>query len=668
MELQNTDGLNNQNSLRPYEWSSGWRVIQLEDRNTGRIEWLDYQGVHTELGIPYLINRDGFRAYDRGRERTVFMGEYGQPDTVWKAGARILPVQTYFDNGHRFETGDVVTLMPIRKSNQKPQQNIIRFVGKDSFGTGPEDSYDANDNWFTFVEPVTEARFNWEIIQGRGWSAPDMSVFWQNSRRVREYHFWRYNWYNTISGHNRDYNPDNNSPWRPMDMPDDPINGILPRLDLHNQEDSPARLYFGKRDPRHASSSDNEHPVHAVIDDFYVQRSDQSKRQLISIDSQPAINHVTRSQDEWTGDLSTSSQLLVDRSKLSRSDKDWPGRNDRRAFLIDGELVAYDTENDQILMHDGFGSAPDQGQHIRAIKRMPKKLTYSLEPVPGTGRMRQKYDPIAGQAGNTIVQGPTVLPLPLGPIQILSDGIPSGIEPVTLGNPYQHAPAHIALSEDGTTATVVSLVRSHRSSNGGPEPWTAPWLQGLYHTERVDPGTGVLIGMWPRYAPALPDRDSTSWTGMSVEDQQAALRSRMFPWISLVSDAYQGTFGRIRATGAPPPTDGGVYSRPDFFSTELRALAAGAQWRTTAGAYADGGTQINSHMVSLDNRYSRPQNGAEVRVHFRYLGGENNPVIQPEDPDLPYKAMFMGGMTPAIGSASLRFSSRAGILHNVAVE
>jgi hypothetical protein len=675
MELQNNDGLFDIEAFRPDPYSDnyednvggnndddgdedgeeeeasdanqgdgeGYRVLQLEDAATGRIEWISYNAVHTDLGIPYVVNRSGFGPRQRGLGRTIFMGPYGQPDTNWQAGARILPVQTSFGGGHWLETGDVVTLMPTRNNRRKPQQNIVRFVSKDSFGTNHEDSYNANDDWFTFVEPVRETRFNWEILQGRGWSGPDMSVYWPGMLR----------------GHNRRYR--RNGPLGPYRRPSDPANGIMPRVDMMHEDGSPGHFFIGRRDPRRASASDRDHPTFAVIDDFYAQQRDIHAQQLGSINNQPSADPNNPNHEDWRGELDLNAAMLV------AHDRNWPGRNDRRAFLIGGELVAYDVRNQQILMHNGFGSAPAHGQRITAIKRLPRRLSYTTESI-GNGRTVQHYDAIAGQPRGVWQQGPTILPLPLGPIQILSDGIPAGIEAVSLGNPYQHAPAHIALSEDGSTATVVSLIRSHRNVNGAPEPWTAPWLQGLYHTERVDPGTGILIGMWPRYAPALPDRDSTSWTSLTEEDKQAALRSRMFPWVSLVSDAYQSTFDRVRVTGAPPPADGGVYSRPDFFSIELRALAEGAKWRTAAGAYGDGGAQVNGHMVSLDNRYSRPQNGAEVRVHFRYLGGEANPVIQPDDPELPYKAMFMGGMTTAIGSASLRFSSEGGVLHNVAAE
>ena len=71
-------------------------------------------------------------------------------------------------------------------------------------------------------------------------------------------------------------------------------------------------------------------------------------------------------------------------------------------------------------------------------------------------------------------------------------------------------------------------------------------------------------------------------------------------------------------------------------------------------------------LPALDGRYAKRATGLKVRVHFRYFTSDENPVIDPADPDLPFRAMEMGGMTPAIGSAELRLSSEGGILHNTA--
>ena len=85
MELRNSDGLLDPDALRPPERNTGWRVIQIEDQNTGRIEWIDYNGVNVDTGVPYLIHRSGWNRWNRGNGRTVFMGEFGQPETIWKS-------------------------------------------------------------------------------------------------------------------------------------------------------------------------------------------------------------------------------------------------------------------------------------------------------------------------------------------------------------------------------------------------------------------------------------------------------------------------------------------------------------------------------------------------------------------------------------------------------
>ena len=237
-------------------------------------------------------------------------------------------------------------------------------------------------------------------------------------------------------------------------------------------------------------------------------------------------------------------------------------------------------------MHNGFQTVPSDGQRLTVIKRMPKRMTY--QDVPTGGLLHRVYDPVSQQDLDIWEQGPQVLSLPLGPVQELRSGLSNTIGPVDIPHAYQHAPAHIAMSADGQTATVVSLIRSHLRRNGESEPWTAPWLQGLYHTTRVDPGPGVLIGMWPRFAPVLPDRTSASWTDLDTDQQRAALRSRMFTWVSLVADANRSKYGRAIINAAPNQRDGSIVARPDRFSVEARALADGAAWRTTAGASVDG--------------------------------------------------------------------------------
>ena len=169
-------------------------------------------------------------------------------------------MQTQVSHGHWLETGDVLTLLPDGNSNNRTQtqQNIVRFVSKDGFGTGVDDSYNANDDWFTFVEPVTETRFDWEILVGRGWSGPEMSVWWNGMLR----------------GHDAFWDPAGNGrPHNPSPRPGDPPAGILPRIDIH-QTGGPAQLHFGRRDPGAAQPAKlTTQPLPLLMTSIAVQRA-----------------------------------------------------------------------------------------------------------------------------------------------------------------------------------------------------------------------------------------------------------------------------------------------------------------------------------------------------------------------------------------------------------
>ena len=155
LRAQSASGFNSTNYFKPRDRHS--RLIQIEDLNTGRIEWAWINAVFNDNNTPYFVSHSGWTSGGRGRGRTVFTGLYpGKEQTIFPSGSRVLPVQTRAgQQSHYLETGDVITLMPrgiLGEDTQRTnsQQLVVRHAAKDGFASNIIESYETSDQYFTF--------------------------------------------------------------------------------------------------------------------------------------------------------------------------------------------------------------------------------------------------------------------------------------------------------------------------------------------------------------------------------------------------------------------------------------------------------------------------------------------------------------------------------------
>ena len=126
---------------------------------------------------------------------------------------------------------------------------------------------------------------------------------------------------------------------------------------------------------------------------------------------------------------------------------------------------------------------------------------------------------------------------------------------------------------------------------------------------------------------ALPSIDSSAWTSLGKDEKVAMLRSRAYSYASFAVGMPQSKY--TSANIRPADKD---WAANDRYTLEVRALSDGVQWQEETNAYSDGGGPVTLRLPSSDPRFSEPQEGAEVRAHWRYYN-EDNPESGEDVPE-----------------------------------
>ncbi|TVR16186.1 MAG: hypothetical protein EA401_01765 [Planctomycetota bacterium] len=521
------------------DWEGNARpLLQIEDVDTGRIEWIRYHDSLTatinDLDTGFFIHPEGFPRSSRGRQRTVFAGIYDETvwqyqngaddETVWDhffganhqlgnhdfrihphasfaTGSIILPVQNDAGNSYWFATGDVVTLMPDTVNpaipEQTPAQMVIRYAATDGYWKLDPDQAavsDVKNEWFTFTTQVP-ADYNLEEIEflmGNAWSGRDLSVLGTANLR----------------------------------------HGLMPRMDLMGVtlfdpddpddpgSDEPGRLYLGSGDVRRGGSP----AINIKIDGL------ARGPQYGAVAGSNRLGHIERIYDAAGNELDAIGEGLNALGTILRTDQRAAWGSGLSLVMIGGEVMAVDhrfSSSERRAFHGTpEGQNPPHMHHYRRIigrgllgsQRRNHYMSYSYRP---------------GSDSNVRYRnGMPLLHLPLGPVRELSDEL----EPDYSGNlsnaDSSPPPAWLITTPGGSRQELII------APNGRVEPW----LRGLYGTAvtdwrqspqqledaSIDGDRGhLLIGWYPRYPAGLPSHlAGSTW-------EATAKRSRSFPWVSL---------------------------------------------------------------------------------------------------------------------------------------
>ncbi|TVR42336.1 MAG: hypothetical protein EA402_11905 [Planctomycetota bacterium] len=486
---------------------SGERVLQIEDPNNGRIEWLFYHHTTTvatadDESYFYFLNNGGWRSTYRGQQRTAFAGTYAaitgmdgrlSADATFPPGSRILPVQNGLGRSYWLATGDVISVMPDVVDPtipaQTPAQMVIRYAATDGYWTADNTFVafsDTKNEWFTFTERV-RAPYELgavEFLMGNAWSGRDLSVL------------------GTVNL----------------------TSGLMPRFDLMQLAGVPgqsARLYVGSGDVRRGGSSG----LGLTLDGLH--RGNQQGHTVGRVE-RSEVTHFYTAGGTAIDELADGLDMI---GAVLRSDRATVWGGGTSLVRVGGEVMAVRplTRSERQTFHGISGNPPGMTNYRRIIgrgllgsQRRSHHLAYSLQPGSDTN-IRYRI-------------GPPVIHIPLGPVRELTTANALSPEYDRFLNEVNSAappPAYLVSSPGGSVIEMIAT----------PNGRVVPWLRGLYGTRVQDwtvppsamesgdipDNTGhLLIGWYPRYPAGLPAHllanDAT---------RNRALRSRYFPWLNL---------------------------------------------------------------------------------------------------------------------------------------
>jgi hypothetical protein len=546
--------------------------LQLLDAVDGRCEWIRYTGMLKQTAMTPTWTDDMGTPADTTDDQqvpifpvdTAFFihedavhGQYGWPEpthaepmiqargamrtpvrtTPWLSGTTVLPVQR-LAGAHRFESGDVATLVAMPGSWFAPQQIVVRHAARDGYPyDGIADaSYEVDNNAFALTAAVSALPAQVVTLVGRGWNGADRSTHGavSNSRR----------------GQNQRRSGLGLAPRLVVGSPgmtvDDLGTSQLPGVGDVNRFDDPcavAELFTSTWD--------------AVGNAWVTTEADLSALPV---------------------------GLRVDNAGMT-----FPG--DRYGLLRVGEEV--------------FAYRPVAANEVELFARA--QLGSMAEPTPAA--WVQTHDRLR------------VLPLPMGPVGELAGPWSDAGGDIVCHPAQDHyrdplvwsagqvrqsmlddndfrrvtmAPAVLISATDGSQVECLRLLQQPYSS----QLTTAPWLRGLYGTTAVawsgtplitnrpplwvdwntpplpsplqpaspTPSNPVIIGWWPRFAPAMPAAPSAQH-----------LRSRSHAWAGFALRLHGSRFDPTIAALAAGGVAEVALADSAGCTVTARALAAGEQ-------------------------------------------------------------------------------------------
>jgi len=667
---------------------SGTTMVQFYQQAVdGAVEWLSYNWITTGMsqtgsatpGNPpyyFLVNFSGFpwsgfgvAGNQRAVERTrAPIDSSGNVLTPFPAGSRVLPVQSGYSGVIR--TGDVVTIVPgvcrsTARSSTSPSgysantvqgtnvttqnfatwQAVVRYSPMDGFGTVSSDVTtwngldDTQNQLFAFTEElpaVFPSSPSLDLVCWPGWNGTDLS-------------------------------PSTAGPPLPPYGLLTSVPSLLPYSNafasgfLQSGTTDDRRLYIASPDDRTPNLPTPLPILQGAID--AVEGGRQSAVPLVAtevagIDTVATETITPVDGVQWIADttLGAIQGVTIQPSNGLSSPGPYYG-----LVLIGGEVFAYRLHTNQLT------TPPSLPGNLDLIGR---GLLGSI-PRIHTGRE------------NLVI-------LPIGPVSPLNGTLSSTSEgllpiPGTMG--VLDAPALLITSPDGQTLEALAA----------PNGYTGPWLRGLYDTcapdlagkpaWSADAATGlypIAIGYWPRYASALPNTGSPQWTGLTANQQSAALRCRSFAWAAFPLRFYDQVFPSTDALGSVSLFD----DAGQQFTLFARALASGFDWNRTdvqnaqvtlpaipvpaiAGSLPEAAavvTAIDPTFVSDQfqpvpsggtTRQATSVDGAEVRVFWRYT---TYPIAAPTQGVWFNNLANQANSAPTLGPAVLRCRAPAKVI------
>ncbi len=559
------------------------KLIQIQHRDTRRVEWIKYDGAYT------LSANDGYIATDmhmfldghgwtpdgcRGKERTVFEGEFTAAggainEPVFPAGSEVLPVQHgRHQYGHWLYSGDVITLLKLDAVDNTfsgAKQVAVRFASTDGYVNTanqsqeePGRSHDTINEYYAFTEQV-----DWDydsdneklvMLCGLGWSGYDLSAL-------------------------------------------DPISvnsfrkGYLP---LRERMEENCYLFSSPGSDPGGSGSQMDCFFDTVL----------ATEMPGAIAGTNRLGHVTRwvvgdaEVTEVLADAGLGFYVKVDDANMVRQ---YTG-----LIAIGGEVFAYSQDTGNHVFTDLDGS--DNNTRGRNWIRIIGRGLLGSEPVDHRITHSKNGD------DDTCLVSEPVLPLPFGPVEELdyrngnADGRLSPDYAGTLG----------LRSADLMDAPLIMVLDPYPDRDQVEFITTAgrviyPWMRGLYNTGIQDWSAAtnadyedfkpLLIAWWPRWPSAL-HRDRSA--ALDDDEWSAAIRCRRY-----MSASFGLGLRRIDAFGASHTLlpDGGTPG----FTVEARALAEGFDW-TASRDFADFDSEDG-----ID--------GVEYRLNWHYSAGTEHEFL-----------------------------------------
>ena len=632
-------------------WTGG--PLQVLDPTTGRCEWIrttDRLDLAAD-GKFFLARSGGFNRDPlanplplgdvRGAMRTPW-----RQDAAWSQGSTLLPVQIDFGNTDRFESGDVVTLVPALVSpTDRPVQLVVRHAARDGYPLTTTDSgtrWDTINEWFAFTSRVPDAlpdprdaanRTQYALI-GRGWNGDDLSMV-------------------------------GNSPAR---------RGALPRQDLlATGAAGPSRIFLGCPDPLSLAN-----PTGVVIDDLCAGRlagpSDaNSAARSITNNTDPGGSEVIALGGSATGTIGLGPNELPITIQVSEDLFTTTGGGGYGLAQVDGEVFAWRRIDDRnaVLIARGLlgtgavehrlaGSVPLVPGGGQSFPNRPVRPTLPIAILP-LGPVAELCSPLAAGAGAGVALD--VVEIPFTDYFRDPETYTNAYQGSFAGDPQNIMDSPVVLLHDpaGTadgTSRVEALRLLHRPASS--QRITATWLRGLYGTTdqawtapysppATRPSTWVnqipprpafpvqvhpqaqgalnpiVIGWWPRFAPGMP-----------ATVPAEALRSRSFAWAGFPLRLAGARFDP--AVPVLADTAGGLadvlVGNDAGLRIEARALAAGTgtqelfDWEAAPPTALSAGS--NPSLIgpfSWTRFATREVDGAELRVLWQTTSGGTTQLL-----------------------------------------
>jgi hypothetical protein len=596
-------------------WRHGF-YMQIRDPGTSRLEWIAYNQVLIRGNEQYVVHANGWYcnprdnawmdapSVTRGLMRTDHPGHPGTtlgPESSFSDGALLEPVQTELGTArHWFASGDVLTLVPKDRLGAddltngrpgRPIQYLVRFAASDGYDPAGDqpNRRDATNGYLTFlprdreVTPVAQVD-RYEFLMGAGWGGVDLGpgtrVVGQPRGAWPRFDMW---------------GGDAGRVWLlGGDPAADPAlgeaTGMIDGLCGGPQWGADADLY----EPRRRSGQDG---------------LDAGPRQRVRLGS--TLRWIR-------GDA------------LRRSP---PNDRSARMFLalVGGAGMALAQDDDGVrVIGEGLLDADSEAPTV--LTGEPTRATTDHAAIqPALPVCILPLGPVRTLAGNidswiqlTQTNGtPTTLDAPVALI-LDNRGRPDGVEAVALVGPRMANRRDTATPSWGNLAGDAYLVPT--------------WLRGIYATPEGRTGQdSIVVGWWPRYAPALP-----APAACTSEHH----RCRTYTWAGFPLHLINATFDPGLLTGiAIASAD--LHGEPgDLFQIQARALAEGTDWPGTAAVdLAVGGNDL-SGCFGTGQFNGTVTAGAELRLSWHYRRGASA--------DLADLADAMNRVPPRIGQVRLR--------------